>query len=86
MIIEDLIIAIANVAFSYAVAVQVIHGFRHRVSAITYQTSSITCLGLWAIAASAYSLGLFLMAATCALAGSFWLCLFIQRCMFGGEQ
>jgi len=76
--------AVCTVGFAYAIAVQVVHGFRQRVASVTYQTGIITWLGLWVVAGCMYSIGLWYVPMASVLTGGLWLCLVVQRYVYGG--
>lgn len=82
MIWQDVVVAVANVLFMYSLAHQVRHGFRTRKGTVTLVTSSLTAVGLYAIAAAFFTLSLFLSAGAAFVNGVLWTVLFVQGVMF----
>ena len=59
MVWQDTIIAIANILFGYSLAFQVYKGFKDKKGYLALQASFLTTIGLYALAFSFFTLGLF---------------------------
>ncbi|MEI6378539.1 MAG: hypothetical protein WCO55_02680 [Candidatus Falkowbacteria bacterium] len=65
--------------FSASLVPQVYYGFKEKVGPIKFQTSVPTFIGLFAMSAAFWSMGLFYSGAMSACGGLMWLMLFAQR-------
>jgi hypothetical protein len=83
MVWQDIVIAIANVLFGYSLAYQVWRGFKDKKGYLTLQASVLTAVGLYALAISFFTLGLFVSTIVSTFNGTMWLILFIQRILYG---
>lgn len=83
MVWQDIVITIASIVFSLALFPQVYYGFKNKKGTITYATSVPTFIGLYAIAVSYLSLGLYFSAGMSVITGTLWLIFFIQRIKYG---
>lgn len=66
----------------YALVPQVLHGFKIKKSLIKIQTSAITCLAVYAMAAAFFSLKLYFSAIMDFIIGTLWLILFLQNIIY----
>ncbi len=69
----------------YALVPQVLHGFKIKKGLIKIQTSAITCLAIYAMAAAFFSLGLYFSAIMDFIMGTFWLILFLQGIVYNKD-
>ncbi|MFA6427746.1 MAG: hypothetical protein WCW16_04900 [Candidatus Magasanikbacteria bacterium] len=79
MIWQDIVITIASIVFSLALFPQVYYGFKNKKGTITHSTSVPTFLGLYVIAITYFSLGLYFSAGMSVVTATLWLIFFIQR-------
>ena len=82
MIWPDIVIAIANLFFTFSLSSQVYHGFWNKRGFILLRTSGITALGLYAIAISFFALSLIYSGIIATINATLWLILFIQRIIY----
>jgi len=82
MIWQDIVITIANLLFSYALIPQVYHGFKTKKGVMVLQTAILTTIGLYVSCIAFFSLNLFFSGFICALNGTLWLVLLIQRIIY----
>ncbi len=85
MIWQDIIITIANLLFTYSLFHQVIYGFRKKKGLLTLTASGLTTLGLYAIAISFFTLGLYFSSIVSVINATLWLILLIQRIIYNKE-
>jgi len=84
MIWQDIVISIANILFGYSLVYQVYLGFKERKGFLAIQTSSLTTIGLYALAFSFYTLGLFISSVVSFFNGTMWFLLLLQRIIYKG--
>jgi len=82
MIWQDLIIAIANLLFTFSLANQVYHGFKVKRGFLLLRTSGLTSLGLYLVGICFFSLSLYFSGIVAITNATLWLTLFIQRLIF----
>lgn len=82
MIWQDIVIAVANVLFSYSLINQVWYGYKKKKGLITLVTSGLTSIGLYAVAIALITLELYISGAVSALSATLWLVLFVQRIIY----
>lgn len=82
MIIEDIVLTVANIVLSIALLPQVYHGFKNKKGVIRLLTSAPTALSLYAIAGAFFSLSLYLSSFVTFIAASLWATLFFQRLIY----
>lgn len=83
MVWQDIVIAAANVLFGYSLAYQVYKGFKAKKGFLTVQASLLTTIGLYALAFSFLTLGLYISTLVSAFNGTMWLLLLVQRLIYG---
>lgn len=83
MLWQDIVITAVNIIFSLALFPQVYYGFKEKKGSITYATSVPTFIGLYILCFVFFTLNLFLSTIICALTGTLWLILFIQKLKYG---
>jgi hypothetical protein len=76
---QDVVISIANIAFSISLIVQVYYGFKEKVGPIKFFTSIPTCIGLFAVSVAFWTLGLYFSTVIAFCNGILWLLLCVQR-------
>ncbi|RLG10230.1 hypothetical protein DRN73_08335 [Candidatus Pacearchaeota archaeon] len=79
---QDIIITIVNFIFAYALIPQVIKGFKEKKAHIHFQTGLLNTIGMYAMAATFFSLGLFFSAIIGIFNATMWLFLFIQSLIY----
>ena len=79
MVWQDIVIAIANLVFTFSLLSQVHHGFRKKKGFIILRTSGLTAIGLYAIAISFFTLSLYFSASIAFINATLWTGLFLQR-------
>ncbi len=82
MIWQDILITISNLLFSYALIPQVYHGFKKKKGVMLLQTAILTTIGLYASSLAFFSLKLVFSGVICAINGTLWLMLLIQRIIY----
>ena len=82
MIWQDIVIAIANLLFTYSLFHQVIYGFKKKKGLLTLTTSGLTSLGLYALALSFFTLNLYFSSIIAVINATLWLILLIQRIIY----
>jgi hypothetical protein len=82
MIWQDIVIAIANLLFTFSLVNQVYHGFKTKKGFILLRTSGLTSLGLYLVGFSFFSLSLYFSGIIATTNATLWLTLFIQRLIF----
>ncbi len=82
MVWQDIVIALANVLFGYSLIYQVWQGFKQKRGFLALQTSSLTALGLYALAISFFTLDLYISALIATFNGGMWSILFIQGLVY----
>ncbi|MBR9706614.1 hypothetical protein GOV14_06270 [Candidatus Pacearchaeota archaeon] len=82
MVIQDLVITVANLIFTYALIIQVFHGFRTQKISITIQTSVLTSIGLYATGIAFLTLGLTYSGLVCSFNGIMWTTFLIQKIVY----
>ena len=82
MVWQDVVIACANILFGYSLAYQVYHGFKQKNAALTLRAALLTSVGLYAIAVTFLSLGLYLSALVSFINGTLWWLLFLQSALY----
>ncbi|HLC54660.1 MAG TPA: hypothetical protein VJK07_03490 [Candidatus Nanoarchaeia archaeon] len=82
MVWQDIVIALANVVFIFALSQQVYHGFKLKKTTITPYNSFPTFIGLYVMSLSFFTLGLYYSSLTAFLAGTLWLILYIQHFLY----
>ncbi|MFH1290272.1 MAG: hypothetical protein ABIH92_02575 [Nanoarchaeota archaeon] len=80
---QDVVIAIVNVLFSYALIPQVYKGFKHKKGFVVLQTGVITTVGLYVMAATFVTLELYFATVITILTGTLWLLLLLQTIVYG---
>ena len=82
MIWQDIIFALANIGFSYALIPQIYKGFKTKKGFIEIQTSIITSLGLYAMAIAFFNLNLYFSTTMAIISGTLWTILLIQSIIY----
>ncbi|MBW2992416.1 hypothetical protein KY345_04330 [Candidatus Woesearchaeota archaeon] len=85
MIWQDVIIAVANLMFTYSLIYQVYYGFKKKKGLLTFTTSILTFIGLYAVTIAFITLSLYYSAITAGINATLWLMLFIQRIIYKKE-
>ena len=79
MIWQDIVIAIANIFFTYSLVYQVHYGFKKKKGLMTLTTSFLSFVGLYAMALAFVTMNLFYSATMIFINGTMWFVLFLQR-------
>ncbi len=79
---QDIVIAIANIMFAYALIPQVYYGFKTRKGNLTFQTALITTLGLYVSCIAFITLNLIFSGIICMVNGTLWAILLIQKIVY----
>ena len=79
MVWQDIVITIANLAFTCSIINQVIYGFRKKKGLITLATSGLTAVSLFIMSIAFFTLTLLFSGITCVINGVLWSILFFQR-------
>jgi len=79
---QDIVITIANILFSYALIPQVLKGFKEKRGHIAFQTAFLTTIGLYASCIAFISLNLIFSGIICAINGTLWAILLIQKIIY----
>ncbi len=79
---QDIVVAIANIMFSYSLIHQVYHGFIEKKGFLTIPTSLLTTIGMFAITVVYLSLNLYISTIIGAFNGTMWFLLLIQRIIY----
>jgi hypothetical protein len=79
---QDIVITIASIGFSVALIPQVISGFKTKRKTINFSTALITFIGIYAMAVSFLTLGLYFSATMNFISGTLWFLLFIQSIVY----
>lgn len=82
MVWQDIVIAVANLAFAFSIFYQVYHGFQKKKGFVLLRTSLLTFIGLYAMAIVFFTLSLFYSGIIAAFNATLWLILFIQRIIY----
>jgi len=82
MIWQDYVVAITTILFGYALIPQVYYGFKKKKTTITIQTSTITFLGLYTLAVTFLTLGLYFSTFANLITGTLWAILLIQKLIY----
>lgn len=82
MIWQDIVIALANVVFFFALSQQVYHGFKAKKTTITPYNSGSTFVGLYVMSLCFLTLGLIFSSILAFLIATLWLILFIQSFLY----
>jgi len=82
MVWQDIVIAIANVLFGYSLLYQVYKGFKERKGFLAIQTSTLTAIGLYALAIAFFTLNLYISTIISIFNGTMWLILLIQSLIY----
>lgn len=82
MVWQDIIVAVANLLFGYSLLYQVYRGYKEKKGFLSMQTSSLTTIGLYALAFAYFTLGLFISTIIATFNGTMWLLLFVQRIIY----
>ena len=77
--IQDHLMAAANLIMSYALLPQVIWGFRHRDGGGPVLTAGLTTLGLLIMTTCMFSLEAYWTAGMCSITTMLWACILWQR-------
>ncbi len=80
---QDYIISSVLVLFSYALILQVIHGFKNKKATILLQTGIITTMGLYIFVFIFFTLNLFFSAFLNLIMGNLWFILTLQKASYG---
>lgn len=65
--------------FSYALIPQVYHGFKTKRGSMVFQTALFTTIGLYASCIAFFTLNLFFSGIICAINGTLWFILLLQK-------
>jgi len=79
MIWQDIVMAIANLLFTYSLGYQVYYGFKVKKGLLTLSTSGPTFIGLYAMSFAFFTLSLFFSTLVSSVNGTLWFVLFSQR-------
>lgn len=82
MVWQDIVIAIANLLFTYSLAFQIYRGFKDKKGYLALQTSFLTTIGLFTVAFAFFTLDLSASAIVAISNGFMWLILFIQGLIY----
>jgi len=82
MIWQDIVIAIANLMFTFSLFSQVYHGFKKKKGFIILRTSGLTSIGLYAIAIAFFTLSLYFSTIIASINATLWVTLFVQRIIY----
>ncbi len=82
MIWQDIIVALANILFTYSLIFQVYHGFKVKKTTIAKQTSLFTAIGLFAAGISFLTLKMYMSGIIVTFDAFLWIVLFIQKITF----
>lgn len=79
---QDIFLTGVQIVFSLSLFVQVYDGFKEKVGPIKYLASVPTCLGLYGIAITYFTLSLYFSAVMACIVGTLWLMLAVQRYLY----
>ncbi len=82
MVWQDIVIAVANGVFSYALIYQVFLGFKKKKGFLSFQTAFLTTIALLAVAISYFALGLLISGIVASVSTSLWFLLLLQRIIY----
>jgi hypothetical protein len=82
MLWQDIIIAIAQIIFSYALIFQVYYGFKNKKSSVTVKTSALTFFGIYMLLFAFISLGLYFSTLSSLISAFCWYLLLIQGILY----
>ena len=82
MLWQDIVIALANVLFTYSLFNQVVHGYLKKRGFITKTTSGLTAFGLYAVTIAFLTLHLYISSCIAAVSATLWLILFVQGIVY----
>lgn len=82
MVWQDLLIALANILFSYSLINQVHHGYKYKRGFIHFRTAILTTIGLMLSSIAFFSLRLYTSAGIIFFNGLMWTILSIQRVIY----
>ena len=85
MVWQDIVIACANLLFTFALCGQVYHGFKKKKGFILLKTSGLTSLGLYAISISFFTLSLYYSGIVSSINATLWTTLFFQTKVYGKD-
>jgi hypothetical protein len=86
MVWQDVVITLANIAFTYSLIHQVFHGFKTKKAHLTLTAAALTSLGLYATSFCFFTLGLISSGVTIAINGTLWLILLVQTLKYGSKK
>lgn len=79
MVWQDTVIVVVSIVFIISLTPQVVDGFKRKVGLIKLSTSIPTAIGLFALAATYYTLSLYLSTVVSMILGFIWITLAWQR-------
>ncbi len=79
---QDIVISFASILFSISLFIQIYYNFKEKTGPIKHWTSIPTCVGLYAITLSYWTLGLYFSTVISFISGTLWLILFLQRLIY----
>jgi hypothetical protein len=79
---QDIVVALANLLFSYSLIFQVFKGFREKKGFIALQTSFLTAIGLSALSVVYRSYNLYISTIISLFSMLLWIILFVQRVFY----
>lgn len=82
MVWQDILIAICTFLFAYSLVPQIIAGYREKKGLVEIQTSLITALGLYLVAAAMFTLHLYFSASMNFLTAILWSVILIQKLIY----
>ncbi|KKW41701.1 MAG: hypothetical protein UY92_C0014G0026 [Candidatus Magasanikbacteria bacterium GW2011_GWA2_56_11] len=86
MIWQDIALTAASVIFSISLLPQVYHGFKEKTGTIKFLTSVPTFIGLYAVSAIYWTLGLYFSAVVSFITGTLWFLLVCQRLRYNQKK
>ena len=87
MIIQDLILSICAIAFSYALIPQVILVYKLRAAdQLSWQTVIVTSVGIWIMTITFFSMKLYFTAIADMFAAICWTLLLVAKILYGGYR
>ncbi|NOR85121.1 hypothetical protein GQ473_03310 [archaeon] len=82
MVWQDFVISIVNVVFMVALVPQIYSGFKLKKGTVLIATSLPTCIGLYVMAVTYYTLQLYYSSFVTVSGGILWMIFVIQRVMY----
>ena len=83
---QDITITFVNFIFAYALIPQVLQGFKDKKAYINFQTGLLNTMGMYAMVAAFFSLGLVFSGSIGTFNATMWLLLFIQTLIYKKDK